>query len=107
MWYDVTREVRALEWFVPPTERQTIQERRGTMTIEMFLQTVFQVSVAAAFTALCTAGVAVVIYYSYKMAEGLIRKRTKYIMKLKKSKVPFIDRPAIRMVNEGRKAVVK
>lgn len=76
------------------------------MTIEMFLQVVFQVSIAAAFTALCTAAVAVSIYYSYKMAEGLIRKRTKLVMRLKKSMM-FVDKPAIRMVKESRKAAMK
>jgi len=66
------------------------------------------VSVAAAFTALCTAAVAVSIYYSFKMAEGLIRGRQKNIAKLKKSALfsAYRDKPAIRMVKEDRKKAV-
>lgn len=80
------------------------------MTIEQFLQTVFQVSVAVAFTGLCVAGVVVSVYYSWKMAEGLIKRRQKYITKIKRSKVFKLDKTAVRMVqNErnGKKAVAK
>ena len=43
------------------------------MTIELFLQTVFQIGVAIAFTCLCAAGVAVSIFYSWKTAERIIK----------------------------------
>jgi ABC-type molybdate transport system permease subunit len=73
------------------------------MGIEQFLQTVFQVSVAVAFTALCVAAVVVSVYYSYKMADGLIRRRDRILSKIKRSRVFGIDKPALRMVKEERK----
>ena len=45
------------------------------MTIEIFLQTVFQISIGVAFLGLCVAGVAVSIYYSWKTAERIIKGR--------------------------------
>jgi hypothetical protein len=75
------------------------------MTIELFLQTVFQISVAIAFTGLCAAGVSVSIYYSWKMAEGLIKKRTGFAAKLKKSK--FFKKSAISIVKSERNGKVK
>ena len=57
------------------------------MTIELFIATVFKASIAIAFLALCMAAVTVSLYYSWKMAEDLIRKRVSYLGKIKKSKV--------------------
>jgi hypothetical protein len=74
------------------------------MTIEMFLQTVFQVSISVAFTALCGAGVAVSVFYSWKMAEGLIKRRERIIGKVKKSRFFSKETPAIRMVKAEKKA---
>ena len=74
------------------------------MTIEIFLQTVFQVSIAASFTALCGAGVAISIFYSWKMAEGLISRRTRIIGKVKKSRFFSKETPAIRMVKAEKSA---
>lgn len=71
------------------------------MTIELFLQTVFQISVAIAFTGLCASGVAVSIYYSWKAAEGLIKKRAVYAAKIKKSNL-FKTKPTISMVRAER-----
>ena len=58
------------------------------MTIENFLQAVFQVSIAVSFTALCMAGVAVSVYYSWKTADRIIKG--KLIEKLEDS--PFFRR---------------
>jgi hypothetical protein len=76
------------------------------MTIELFLQAVFQISIAIAFTGLCAAGVSVSIYYSWKMAEGLIKKRESYAAKLKKSMF-FKTKPVISMVKSERNGKVK
>ena len=77
------------------------------MTIELFLQTVFQVSVAASFTALCGAGVAISIFYSWKMAEGLIKRRERIIGKVKKSRFFSKETPAISMVKSERNGKIK
>ena len=74
------------------------------MTIELFLQVVFQIGVAIAFTALISAGVAVSIYYSWKSAEGLIKKREKILGKVKSSRWLKKESPALRMVKAERKA---
>lgn len=74
------------------------------MTVEMYLQTIFQVSIAASFTALCGSAVAVSIYYSWKMAEGLIKRRERYIGKVKKSRFFSKETPAIRMVKTEKAA---
>jgi len=58
------------------------------MTIENFLQAVFQVSIAVSFTALCISGVAVSVYYSWKTADRIIKG--KLIEKLEDS--PFFRR---------------
>ena len=58
------------------------------MTIENFLQAVFQVSIAVSFTALCMAGAAVSVYYSWKTADRIIKG--KLIEKLEDS--PFFRR---------------
>lgn len=76
------------------------------MTIELFLSTVFQISAAIAFTALCGAGVVVSIYYSWRLAEGLIKRRDHHLKRLKNYKVFKTEKPNIRMIKEKR-AVVK
>ena len=43
------------------------------MTIENFLQVVFQISIAIAFLGMCMAGVAVSVYYSWKTADRIIK----------------------------------
>jgi hypothetical protein len=74
------------------------------MTIEIFLQAVFQIGIAIVFTAFCIAGVAVSIFYSWKMADNLIRGRERIVGKLKKSKFFRIpERPTIQMVKADRK----
>jgi hypothetical protein len=75
------------------------------MTIEMYLSTIFQVAAAIAFTALCAAVVVVSIFYSYKMAYGLIVRFEKNISRLKNHRLFKMDRSAIRVVKEERKKV--
>ncbi len=55
------------------------------MTLELFLSVVFKVGTAIAFTAFAFALTSACVYYSWKMAEGLIKKRRRYIGRLKKS----------------------
>jgi hypothetical protein len=57
------------------------------MSLELFLQAVFHVSVAVAFTGLCVALVAVALCYFYQMAASLIKNRVKHIDKIKKARV--------------------
>jgi hypothetical protein len=71
------------------------------MTLESYLQLVFQLGTAVGFTMLIFALVSVVCFYSYKTAETLIRKRHIYARRLKKSH-------AFRVFNSPEKlAVVK
>lgn len=55
------------------------------MTLESYLQLVGQLSTAVVFTMLLFSIVCVVCYYCFKMSEGLIKRRRRYLRKLAKS----------------------
>jgi hypothetical protein len=70
------------------------------MTAEIYLQTIFEVIGCAVLTVFMVSVLIVVTYYSYKMAEVLIRDRKKLAVKIKKSK-------SFNKFNEPLKAVPK
>lgn len=55
------------------------------MTTELFIATAFYGAVAISFTAFFAAATVVLIFYSYKMAEVCIKRRARYIRRIKKS----------------------
>jgi len=55
------------------------------MTAEMFLSLIFKITGVVAVSSFFIAGAAVCVYYSWKMAESLIKKRRRYISRIKKS----------------------
>jgi len=81
------------------------------MTTELFIATVFYGAVAISFTAFFAAATVVLVYYSYKMAEICIRRRERYIRRIKKSKSwkAFNEgKPEFKVVQKnGKKAVAK
>jgi hypothetical protein len=77
------------------------------MTIETYLAAISYGAVAVSLTAISGAVSAVVTYYSYKWAAGLIKNHTKHTTKLKKHKMFYADRPAISMVKAERNGKIK
>jgi len=75
------------------------------MTFQIYLAAISWGAFAIAATVILGSISAVVSYYFYKWAAGLIRNRTRHLTKLKKHKM-FKEpvKPAIRMVKEERKA---
>jgi hypothetical protein len=74
------------------------------MTIQTYLAAISYGALAVSLTAVFGAASAVIVYYSYKWATGMIKNRTRHMTKLKKHKMFHAERPAIRMVKAERKA---
>lgn len=55
------------------------------MTAEAFMFMVFKIAGCTAIAAFIVSLSVIVVYYSYKMAEGAIKKRKKYVNRIKKS----------------------
>ena len=70
------------------------------MTAQMFIATAFYGAVSIIFTAIFASITAIAVFYSYKVAENLIKDRSRYIKKIKKSK-------AFRAFNEKEKIEFK
>lgn len=80
------------------------------MTLENYLHTVFQLGTAVAFTMMAFSAVAVVCYWCWRAAEALIKKRNKYISRIKKSHAfkvfnePAATRPQLVKKTNGKVA---
>jgi hypothetical protein len=74
------------------------------MTIQTYLAAISLGAIAVSFTAVFGALTAVISYYSYKWASGMIRNRTKHLSKIKKHKMFKGINPTISMVKQKRTA---
>jgi hypothetical protein len=74
------------------------------MTIQAYLAAMSLGAIAVSLTAVFGAISAVISYYAYKWAAGMIKNRTRHMTKLKKHKMFHAERPAIRMVKAERKS---
>ena len=72
------------------------------MTLEIFLQAVFQVALAIVLASWAIVAVTVSTYYAYKTAQSMIKRRTRIIGKLKRSRWLTTDKAAIRMVKAAK-----
>jgi hypothetical protein len=72
------------------------------MTLELFLQAVFQVTTATIFILVCIAGVVVSANYLWKFTMGIIKGKNKFVKKMKKHSLFKEDKPVISMVKQQR-----
>lgn len=57
------------------------------MTVEMFLQVVFQIATAVTFMAWAVAGTVVAVFYAYKVSVGMIKNQKVYAKRLRKARL--------------------
>jgi hypothetical protein len=74
------------------------------MTIQTYLAAISLGAIAVSLTAVFGAVSAVISYYAYKWASGMIKNRTKHIAKIKKHKLFRETNPTISIVKQKRAA---
>ena len=75
------------------------------MSLEVFMSIIAQVGTGIAFSAFVCSVAIVAVFYSYKMAETLIRRRTKYVRRIKTSRVfrEFSGEKPVQLVKKNGK----